>query len=90
MALMYSKRITIVNGLRQHPYSLRKQAMYASLRPFKKLNAVIKRKPFPLPKTSDVVQKLSGCKNAMAINLSMGYYIFLWELKIIQTFSNPE
>ena len=41
---------------------------------FRKLNAVIKRKPFPLPKISDLLQKLSGFKYATAIDLSMGYY----------------
>ena len=41
---------------------------------FRKLNAVLKRKPFPLPKISDILQKLSGFKYATAIDLSMGYY----------------
>ena len=41
---------------------------------FRKLNAVLKRKPFPLPKISDLLQKLSGFKWATAIDLSMGYY----------------
>ena len=41
---------------------------------FRKLNECIKRKPFPLPKISDILQKLSGFKYATAIDLSMGYY----------------
>lgn len=41
---------------------------------FRKLNAVLKRKPFPLPKISDLLQKLSGFRYATAIDLSMGYY----------------
>ena len=41
---------------------------------FRRLNAVLRRKPFPLPKISDLLQKLSGFKYATAIDLSMGYY----------------
>ena len=41
---------------------------------FRRLNAVLKRKPFPLPKISDLLQKLSGFRYATAIDLSMGYY----------------
>jgi hypothetical protein len=38
------------------------------------LNALIKRKPFPLPKISDLLRKFSGFKYAMEIDLIMGYY----------------
>mgnify|MGYP002063084857 CR=1 FL=1 len=41
---------------------------------FRKLNDVLVRKPFPLPKISDLLQKLSGFKYITAIDLSMGYY----------------
>ena len=41
---------------------------------FRRLNALIKRKPFPLPKISDILQKLTGFKYATALDLSMGYY----------------
>jgi transposase InsO family protein len=41
---------------------------------FRRLNAVLKRKPFPLPKISDLLYKLEGFKYATAIDLSMGYY----------------
>jgi hypothetical protein len=41
---------------------------------FRRLNAQIKRKPFPLPKISDLLRKLSGLKYATATDLSMGYY----------------
>jgi hypothetical protein len=34
----------------------------------------MKMKPFPLPKISDILRKLSGFKYATAIDLSMGYY----------------
>ena len=41
---------------------------------FRELNKVMKRKPYPLPKISDLLQKLQGFKYATAIDLSMGYY----------------
>jgi hypothetical protein len=41
---------------------------------FRRLNAQSKRKPFPLPKISDLLRKLSGFKYATAIDLGMGYY----------------
>ena len=41
---------------------------------FRKLNLVLKRQPFPLPKISDLLLKLEGFRYATAIDLSMGYY----------------
>jgi hypothetical protein len=41
---------------------------------FRRLNAQVRRKPFPLPKISDLLRKFSGFKYATAIDLSMGYY----------------
>jgi hypothetical protein len=41
---------------------------------FWRLNAQIKRKPFPLPKISNLLRKLSGFKYATSIDLIMGYY----------------
>ena len=41
---------------------------------FRKLNAVLKRTPYPLPKISDLLYKLQGFTYATAIDLSMGYY----------------
>jgi transposase InsO family protein len=41
---------------------------------FRQLNKYLKRKPFPLPKISDLLQKLEGFSFATAIDLSMGYY----------------
>ena len=40
----------------------------------RRLNAALKRKPYPLPKISDLLYKLQGFKYATAIDLSMGYY----------------
>jgi hypothetical protein len=44
------------------------------LKCFRRLNAQIKRKPFPLPKISDLLRKLSGFRYATTIDLSMSYY----------------
>ena len=41
---------------------------------FRKLNVVLKRQPFPLPKISDLLLKLKGFQYATALDLSMGYY----------------
>jgi hypothetical protein len=41
---------------------------------FRRLNAQIRRKPFQLPKISDMLRKLSGFKYATAIDLNMGCY----------------
>jgi hypothetical protein len=41
---------------------------------FRTPNEAICRKPFPLPKISDLLQKLQGFTYATAIDLSMGYY----------------
>ena len=41
---------------------------------FRILNKYIKRKPYPLPKISDLLQKLEGFTWATALDLSMGYY----------------
>jgi hypothetical protein len=41
---------------------------------FSKLNMVLQRKPFPLPRIAYVLQKLEGFTYASALDLSMGYY----------------
>jgi transposase InsO family protein len=41
---------------------------------FRQLNLVLKRQPFPMPKISDLLQKLKGFRYATALDLSMGYY----------------
>ena len=41
---------------------------------FRRLNSMLKRKPFPIPKIQDMLQKLEGFKYATALDLNMGYY----------------
>ena len=41
---------------------------------FRKLNEALKRKPYPIPKIQDMLQKLEGFKYATALDLNMGYY----------------
>jgi hypothetical protein len=41
---------------------------------FRKLNSLLKRKPFPIPKIQDVLQKLGGFTFATSLDLNMGYY----------------
>jgi hypothetical protein len=45
-----------------------------NLTDFRRLNAQIRRKPFPLPNIIDLLRKLGGFKYATAIDLIMGYY----------------
>jgi hypothetical protein len=41
---------------------------------FRKLNEYLVRKPYPLPKISELLQTLQGFRYATALDLSMGYY----------------
>ena len=41
---------------------------------FRELNKRIKRKPFPIPKIQDLLQKLEGFKYGTSLDLNMGYY----------------
>jgi hypothetical protein len=41
---------------------------------FRVLNRYLKRKPYPIPKIADLLQKLEGFTWATALDLSMGYY----------------
>jgi len=41
---------------------------------FRELNKWLVRKPYPLPKVADLIQKLERFKYATALDLSMGYY----------------
>ena len=45
-----------------------------SLADLRELNKRIKRKPYPLPKISDLLQKLEGFLWATSLDLNMGYY----------------
>ena len=45
-----------------------------SLADLRELNKRIKRKPFPLPKINDMLQKLEGFQFATSLDLNMGYY----------------
>ena len=45
-----------------------------SLADLRELNKRIKRKPFPIPKINDLLQKLEGFYLATSLDLNMGYY----------------
>ena len=42
---------------------------------FREVNKRLKRKPFPISKISDILQKLQGFQFATALDLNMGYYM---------------
>jgi hypothetical protein len=48
-----------------------------SLADLRELNKRIKRKPFPLPRINDMLQKLEGFQYATSLDLNMGYYRIL-------------
>jgi hypothetical protein len=48
-----------------------------SLADLRDVNKVIKRKPFPLPKITDMLQALEGFMDATSLDLNMGYYHML-------------
>ena len=45
-----------------------------SLADLREVNKVIKRRPYPLPKITDMLQKLEGFMYATSLDLNMGYY----------------
>jgi hypothetical protein len=48
-----------------------------SLADLREVNKVIKRKPFPLPKITNMLQNLEGFMYATSLDLKMGYYHML-------------
>jgi hypothetical protein len=48
-----------------------------NLADLREVNKVIKRKPYPLPKISDMLQKLEGLMYTTSLDLNMGYYHML-------------
>ena len=48
-----------------------------SLADLREVNKVIKRKPYPLPKITDMLQKLEGFMFTTSLDLNMGYYHML-------------
>jgi hypothetical protein len=48
-----------------------------SLADLREVNKVIQRKPYPLPRISDMLQKLEGFMYATSLDLNMGYYHML-------------
>ena len=45
-----------------------------SVSDFRKVNACLVRKPYPIPKISGIMQELEGFQFATALDLNMGYY----------------
>jgi hypothetical protein len=41
---------------------------------YRKVNRMIKRKPYPIPRIADMLQQLEGFQYAAALDLNMGYY----------------
>jgi len=52
----------------------KKQGTVRFISDFRRLNAKIKRKPYPLPRIADVLQQLEGFQYATTLDLNMGYY----------------
>jgi transposase InsO family protein len=52
----------------------KKDGTLRSIADLRELNKRIKRKPFPIPKIQDMLQKLQGFMYASSLDLNMGYY----------------
>jgi phosphoribulokinase len=60
-----------------HVYYFKPDCSLRSLADLREVNKVIKRNPFPLPKITDMLQKLEGVMYATSLDLNMGYYHML-------------
>jgi hypothetical protein len=60
-----------------HVHNLKPDGSLWSLADLREVNKVIKRKPCPLPKITDMLQKLEGFMYASSLDLNMGYYHML-------------
>ena len=60
-------------GLTHIYYSKEKRDCQA-ISDFYYLNKILVRKPYPIPKIADVLQKLEGLSYATALDLNMSYY----------------
>jgi len=58
----------------------KKDGTLRSIADLRELNKRIKRKPFPIPKIQDMLQKLEGFMYATSLDLNMGYYHILLSL----------
>ena len=52
----------------------KKEGTVRFLTDFRKVNGLIIRKPFPIPRIADTLQQLEGFNFATALDLNMGYY----------------
>ena len=52
----------------------KKEGTVRFLADFRKVNGLIVRKPYPIPRIADTLQQLEGFKYATALDLNMGYY----------------
>ena len=52
----------------------KKEGTVRFLADFRKVNRLIVRKPYPIPRIADTLQQLEGFKYATALDLNIGYY----------------
>ena len=55
----------------------KKEGTFHFLADFRKVNGLIVRKPYPIPRIVDTLQQLEGFKYATVLDLNMGYYTIL-------------